>query len=49
MKIQDELIKLFKDNGVADVGFTAVSDGPFGEKHMLSALLSDFRTRLSTR
>lgn len=31
MKIQDELVKLFKDNGVADVGFTQVSDGPFGE------------------
>ncbi len=32
MKTQDEIIKLFRDNGVADVGFTAVSDGPFGEK-----------------
>lgn len=32
MNIQEKLIKLFKDNGVADVGFTAVSDGPFGEK-----------------
>ena len=32
MNIQEKLIKLFKDNGVADVGFTAVDDGPFGEK-----------------
>ena len=31
MKIQDELRKLFEDNGVADVGFAQVSDGPFGE------------------
>ncbi len=31
-KIQDELIKFLKDNGVADVGFAAVNDGPFGEK-----------------
>lgn len=31
MKIQDELRKLFEDNGVADVGFASVSDGPFGE------------------
>lgn len=32
MKLQDELVKLFKDNGVADVGFSAVPDGPFGDK-----------------
>ncbi len=32
MKIQEELINFFKDNGVADVGFTQVSDGPFGDK-----------------
>ena len=31
MKIQDELRKFFEDNGVADVGFAQVSDGPFGE------------------
>ncbi len=31
MKIQDELLRLFEDNGVADVGFAQVSDGPFGE------------------
>jgi hypothetical protein len=24
--------KLFEDNGIADVGFTCVNDGPFGEK-----------------
>lgn len=32
MKLQDELVKLFRDNGVADVGVAAVEDGPFGEK-----------------
>lgn len=32
MDIQNELVKLFRDNGVADVGFTAVNDGPFGDK-----------------
>ncbi len=30
--MKDKLIKFFKDNGVADVGFTAVKDGPFGDK-----------------
>ncbi|MBR5262540.1 MAG: epoxyqueuosine reductase, partial [Clostridia bacterium] len=25
-------MKLFKDNGVADVGFTMVEDGPFGSE-----------------
>lgn len=32
MNIQEQLVKLFKDNGVADVGFAYVNDGPFGEK-----------------
>lgn len=32
MKIQEELKKFLIDNGVADVGFSCVSDGPFGEK-----------------
>ncbi len=32
MNIQEQLVKLFKDNGVADVGFACVNDGPFGEK-----------------
>lgn len=32
MKMQDELRSFFEDNGVADVGFTCVEDGPFGEK-----------------
>lgn len=32
MKIQEELKKFLFDNGAADVGFTCVSDGPFGEK-----------------
>lgn len=32
MKIQEELKKFLKQNGVADVGFTCVADGPFGEK-----------------
>ena len=32
MKIQEELIKLLKENGAADVGFACVDDGPFGEK-----------------
>lgn len=32
MKMQEELLKLFEDNGVADVGFAKVSDGPFGEE-----------------
>lgn len=32
MKLQEELIDFFKNNGVADVGFCRVPDGPFGEK-----------------
>ena len=32
MNIQEQLVKFFKDNGVADVGFACVNDGPFGEK-----------------
>ena len=32
MNIQEQLVKLFKDNGVADVGFACVNDGPVGEK-----------------
>lgn len=32
MKVQEELINFLKNNGVADVGFTCVEDGPFGEK-----------------
>ena len=32
MKIQEELKNFLKQNGVADVGFTCVSNGPFGEK-----------------
>lgn len=32
MKIEEELKNFLFENGVADVGFTCVSDGPFGEK-----------------
>lgn len=32
MQVQEELKKFLFENGVADVGFTCVSDGPFGEK-----------------
>ena len=32
MKIQEKLINFLKENGVADVGFSAVPDGPFGNK-----------------
>lgn len=31
MQIQDEITLLLKNNGVADVGFAKVEDGPFGE------------------
>ena len=32
MQVQEELKKFLFENGVADVGFTCVSDGPFGER-----------------
>ena len=32
MQIQEELKNFLFSNGVADVGFTSVDDGPFGEK-----------------
>ena len=32
MQVQEELKKFLFDTGVADVGFTCVGDGPFGEK-----------------
>ena len=32
MQVQEELKNFLFENGVADVGFTCVDDGPFGEK-----------------
>ena len=32
MQVQEELKIFLFENGVADVGFTCVDDGPFGEK-----------------
>lgn len=32
MQVQEELKKFLFENGAADVGFTCVSDGPFGER-----------------
>lgn len=40
MQVQEELINFLKNNGVADIGFTCVDDGPFGKKSYAMSIVA---------